>query len=112
MPFKPGQSGNPAGKPRGSLNKRRQEIMDRFYASDRDPHRILEVLYDIAVNELDRRYGDQRPISIEDRINAADKLAPYLFIKLKAVQLSTDEGAPVNFVINIQGNNDNQDNKL
>jgi hypothetical protein len=49
--WQPGQSGNPAGRPKGSRNKRTQEIFDILEArGDKDP---IDVLSDIITNSQD-----------------------------------------------------------
>jgi hypothetical protein len=65
----PGQSGNPEGRPKGSRNKRTQEILDLIQGrGDKDP---LDALSDIITTNKDPSIVAQ----------ASNILAPYLHSK-------------------------------
>jgi hypothetical protein len=69
-PWQPGQSGNPAGKPKGARNKRTEELFERLEArGDKDP---AELLSSIATNDKERK---------ELRIQAATALLPYKYAR-------------------------------
>ena len=68
MPFKKGESGNPVGRPKGSLNKVTQELREQITQAI-DTNKICEMLNQIT-NPL-------------DYINAISKLLPYAIGKVK-----------------------------
>lgn len=79
MPFKKGQSGNPAGRKKGSLNKRTQEIWD----SGLMPlEYMLQVLRDPMADPKRRDW-------------AAEKAAPYLHARLQATEITGKDGGAV-----------------
>lgn len=70
MPFSPGVSPNPNGRPPGSRNKRTEELWNRLEArGDKDPADILSA---IASNENEQK---------ELRIQASTALLPYKYGK-------------------------------
>ena len=72
--WKPGQSGNPNGRPAGARNRSSYELRDRLKArGGKDP---AEFLSEIVSNE-------EEPTDL--RIAASDKLMPYYYSKLGAV---------------------------
>jgi hypothetical protein len=69
MSFQPGITSNPRGRPKGSVNRRTQEVLDLIKErGDTDP---LVVLSDIASNSTNP----------DHRISASNTLAPYLHSK-------------------------------
>ena len=73
MPFVPGQSGNPNGRPAGSRNKRTKNLLDELAArGDKDP---AEYLSEVITNHADPAL----------KIQAARLLLPYKYSKLQAI---------------------------
>src|SRR6516165_2948155 len=83
-PFRPGASGNPKGRPRGSLNKRTQTLLKAAEAGGEMPLDFL----------LRLMRDPHSPIA--RRLEAAKAAAPFLHPKLSAIdaKLSSVEGNP------------------
>ena len=81
-PFKPGASGNPRGRPRGSLNKRTQTLLEAAEAGGEMP---LDFLLRLMRDPHSPR-----------RLEAAKAAAPFLHSKLSAIdaKLSSFAGNP------------------
>ena len=84
MGFKKGESGNPVGRPKGSLNKTTNEIRE-FISKAIDTDKIISMLNQI-----------EDPV---DYINAVSKLLPYVAGKVKPIDIIQEEDR--NIVINI-----------
>lgn len=93
--FKPGQSGNPTGKPKGAQNKKSLAKLacKRFGC---DP---FEILAQIAMGILTDRDGRPAKIDTRLRMESAAELAQYLEPKQKAIEYKSDEASPLNFTI-------------
>ncbi len=83
MGFKPGQSGNPNGRPKGSRNKASVEREAEIKASGLAP---LEYMLNVLRDENATK---------EDRMWAADKAAPYVHPRLQAIAHTGEGGGPV-----------------
>jgi hypothetical protein len=69
VPYSPGESGNLNGRPRGSRNRRTQEILDAIRErGDKDPVDALSEIVSTTTNQ-------------ELKVQAANILAPYLHSK-------------------------------
>jgi hypothetical protein len=98
-PFRPGESGNPRGRPFGSLNKRTRTLLEAAEAGGEMPLDFLLRLMRDTKAPLPRR------------IEAAKAAAPFLHPKLTAIDAklspTTSEPAPekllVEFVVPSQG---------
>ena len=86
MPFKKGESGNPVGRPKGSLNKVTQELREQITQAI-DTNKICEMLNQIT-----------NPI---DYINAITKLLPYAIGKVKPADFETSDIEPISIHFNI-----------
>lgn len=82
MPFEAGQPRpENAGRKKGSLNKKNQEIVELAEELNCSPAKILML---IAIGDQDSLKSD-KPIDLYTRMNAADKLMPYLYGKRKPI---------------------------
>ena len=89
MPFTKGNSGNPLGRPKGSLNNSTKEFRELLSHSI-DSNKIMEMLSRI-----------EEPT---DYINAVSKLLPYCLPKVKPIDTEIQDIEPV--VINLHLDND------
>ena len=89
MPFTKGNSGNPLGRPKGSLNHSTKEVRE-LLSSSIDSRKIIDMLNRI-----------EEPT---EYINAITKLLPYCLPKVKPIDAEIENSKPV--VINIQLDNE------
>ena len=89
MPFTKGNSGNPLGRPKGSLNQSTKEVRE-LLSSSIDSSKIIDMLNRI-----------EEPT---DYINAISKLLPYCVPKVKPIDAEIENSEPI--VINIQLDNE------
>ena len=89
MPFTKGNSGNPLGRPKGSLNHSTKEFRELLNHSI-NTNKIMEMLNKI-----------EDPV---DYINAVSKLLPYCLPKVKPIDTEIQDIEPV--VINLQLDSD------
>ena len=87
MPFKKGESGNPVGRPKGSLNKVTQELREQITQAI-DTNKICEMLNQIT--------------SPLDYINAITKLLPYIVAKKRPI-VEQEYVEPITIVFNSKG---------
>lgn len=80
MPFEPGQSGNLAGRPKGSLNKRHEKIYEAYTA-------IFEENTDKLKEELQKLSG-------KDFCTIMMQMADYILPKRSRVSVSKESDAP------------------
>ena len=92
MPFSKGNSGNPLGRPKGSLNSSTKEFREVLSHSI-DSNKIMEML-----NKIEDPMG---------YINAVSKLLPYCLPKVKPIDVELNEAKPI--VINIQLDNEDSE---
>ena len=92
MPFTKGNSGNPLGRPKCSLNSSTKEFRELLSHSI-DSNKITEMLNRI-----------EEPM---DYINAVSKLLPYCLPKVKPIDVELNETKPI--VINIQLDNEDSE---
>ena len=87
MPFKKGESGNPVGRPKGSLNKTTQEIREQITQAI-DTNKICEMLNQIT--------------NPTEYINAITKLLPYIVAKKRPI-VEQEYVEPITIVFNSKG---------
>jgi hypothetical protein len=76
MPFKPGESGNPLGKPKGTKGKLSTKVKEALAtALEGELENIQELLHQLEPKE---------------RVDAVIKLLPFFFPKLQAQQITID----------------------
>lgn len=95
--FKPGQSGNPNGRPKGALDKRTREVAERL-AKDGgiSPLDVLVTImrerYAFYQQEVAKPVQDRDPVALakaaESAVFVAEKAAPFLHPKLAAIEHS------------------------
>ena len=89
MPFKKGESGNPVGRPKGSVSATTKFIREQISQAI-DTNKICEMLNQIT-NPL-------------DYINAITKLLPYAIGKVKPADFETSDIEPISIHFNIGEN--------
>jgi hypothetical protein len=89
VPFTKGNSGNPLGRPKGSLNHSTKEVRE-LLSSSIDSRKIIDMLNRI-----------EEPT---EYINAITKLLPYCLPKVKPIDAEIENSEPI--VINIQLDNE------
>ena len=87
MPFKKGESGNPIGRPKGSLNKATQELREQITQAI-DTNKICEMLNQIT--------------NPTEYINAITKLLPYIVAKKRPI-VEQEYVEPITIVFNSKG---------
>ena len=87
MPFKKGESGNPVGRPKGSLNKTTQELREQITQAI-DTNKICEMLNQIT--------------NPTEYINAITKLLPYIVAKKRPI-VEQEYVEPITIVFNTTG---------
>jgi hypothetical protein len=95
--WKPGQSGNPSGKPKGAVAHRTRELRDKAKRMGADP---LEVMINEIRDLLRAAAGcgddkEQRRALRTQAVEVAAKLAPYLHPRLANIELTGDPERPV-----------------
>ena len=93
MPFKKGTSGNPIGRPKGSVSTTTKLIREHISQAI-DGNKIMEML-----DKID---------SPTEYINAISKLLPYSIGKIKAFE-DVEEIEPININIKLFANNEEED---
>lgn len=68
--FQPGQSGNPAGKPKGLKNRATKELIDKLTASGMTPVEFMTAVF----------RDEGQPMEL--RLEAASRVAPYFHAKM------------------------------
>lgn len=87
MGFPKGQSGNPAGRPKGAIEKRSREIAERAAAEGITP---LEVMVNIMREQWQLYEQEKTPERAAAALAAAEKAAPYMHPRLAAVEQFVD----------------------
>src|SRR5262249_12303201 len=96
--FKPGQSGNPSGKPKGALNKSTRAIMEAANATGQAPPEIM----------LEAMHKAWDAGDIENATKYAALAAPYCHPKLQSVEHSGKDDSPVRLVVCWKGENEDE----
>lgn len=95
-----GQTNNPNGRPKGSVNKKTQELMDKAAELGVNPFEILLLFAKGDYEALGyekyqfKRFGEnvveELTISPDLRAKCAEKACEYLYSKRKAIEIETD----------------------
>jgi hypothetical protein len=85
MPFQKGQSGNPAGKPKGALSRHARAVRERVDKTGESP---LEVM--IEAMRKARDAGDW-----DSAARYASLAAPYIHPKLSTIEHGSMDGKPL-----------------
>ena len=98
MPFKKGNNLG-KGRPKGSHNKNKQELIDMIQAEYPDYHPLL-ALAKIANTDIERCIGfsDGEPVMVTDhnlKLQASKEICKYIVPQLKAVELTGKGGEPI-----------------
>jgi hypothetical protein len=88
IPFKPGQSGNPKGRPKGVVINRRNMAYDTLKKLGFDPFAKLVEIALTAKSEF-------------VRFSATSELASYLAPKMRSIEIKSDAESPVVFAFNL-----------
>lgn len=100
--MEPGQTNNPHGRPKGSLNKKNQEIQELAKELNCNPAKILMLfaLRDHAALNLPETIEkasktgelyEELSISADMQMNSANALMPYLYGKRKPIDSNGDD---------------------
>jgi hypothetical protein len=81
MPYKPGQSGNPSGKPKGPFR---------------------EILKGKLLDRLDEAFEQLAELKGEEWIRAYVSMLPYAYPKLQSISVGDDEGQGKGIKITIE----------
>jgi hypothetical protein len=93
--WQPGQSGNPAGRPRGSTNRRNRELLAEAQERGVEP---IQVLFDAIEHFLGRAQessGEEQDGHVLSAVSIAKEAAPYCHAKLRQIEVSGPDGGPV-----------------
>jgi len=82
MPFKPGQSGNPNGKPKGIKNKKSDEVRGMF-------QKLIDTI------GFDQLAEDIKELKPKERIDVLLGLSEFVIPKLNRTTLSGDKDNPL-----------------
>jgi hypothetical protein len=94
MPFKAGQVPPPgAGRPKGSINKDRQSVLDKATALGVDPLQVLLLFAKGDAEGLKLKPGEE--VTADQRLKAATEASQYLYAKRRAQEISGPNGEPV-----------------
>jgi hypothetical protein len=110
----PGHTNNPNGRPKGSVNRKTQELFDKCEELDVDPFHVLLLFTKGDWHTLGykgeytfKTYGEntveELTISPELRAKCAEKACEYLYAKKKSVAVDMDENGPKKLTIIIDG---------
>jgi hypothetical protein len=79
--FKPGQSGNPMGKPVGAVNQTTSEVR--------------RILTNIVADHLPQVYADLAALSPKDRVAAIIAISQIVVPRMSAVAVGTNDGTGI-----------------
>lgn len=82
-PFEKGKSGNPSGRPKGSISAKTKMVQTKLEELDFDP---ITTMVEIAKDT-------NAPIAVRGKM--ATELASFVFPKRKAVEYSGNDGGPI-----------------
>lgn len=106
--MKKGQTNNPNGRPKGSMNKRTQQLFELAQEHDADPFMFLVNVMKGNKKEFpevfeDPESGEERisypNLDFETRMEAAKELMPYLYGKRRPVDKDGDDSDPLSAIL-------------
>jgi len=77
MPFQPGESGNPDGRPKGSL--------------DKVSRRVRELITELVEENLDTVKEDFKSLSPKERLDVMSKFLPFVIPKIRMTEFEGSE---------------------
>jgi hypothetical protein len=97
--WQPGQSGNPAGRPKGAVNKRSRAILAEAQERGVEPITVmLEAMAHFLQRANDAAEDSEKDAMILQAVEVASLAAPYCHPKLRQVEVSGPDGEPVQSV--------------
>jgi hypothetical protein len=92
--WQPGQSGNRAGRPTGSANKRSREILAEARERGIDPIQVLFAAIEHFMKRAKETTGEEQDGHMLSAVSVAKEAAPFCHPRLRAVELTSSDNPP------------------